>query len=107
MVVYFARPGHFQPIGRMLSTHHLSDWINQTFMGRHASIGEDCALTNLVLGCGFRVVYQRKAVVLTNVSITYPALRKILNRTHMKKQFPTKTMLAQTATTFYSATLTD
>jgi len=58
----------------------LKNWINQTFMGRHAAIGEDRALTNLVLSSGFRVVYQREAVVLTKVPTTFTGLRRMLLR---------------------------
>jgi hyaluronan synthase len=76
----FCTPGALSAYRADVITHHLSDWINQTFMGRHATIGEDRALTNLVLGCGFRVVYQRKAVVLTKVPVTYTGLRKMLLR---------------------------
>jgi hyaluronan synthase len=34
----------------------------------------------MVLGCGFRVVYQREAVVLTKVPITFTGLRRMLLR---------------------------
>jgi len=76
----FCTPGALSAYRADVITPHLHDWIEQTFMGRHATIGEDRALTNLVLGCGFRVVYQRKAVVLTKVPVTYTGLRKMLLR---------------------------
>lgn len=76
----FCTPGALSAYRADVINPHLKDWIDQTFMGRHATIGEDRALTNLVLGCGFRVVYQRKAVVLTKVPVTYTGLRKMLLR---------------------------
>jgi hyaluronan synthase len=76
----FCTPGALSAYRADVITPHLPAWSNQTFMGRHATIGEDRALTNLVLGCGFRVVYQRKAVVLTKVPVTYTGLRKMLLR---------------------------
>ena len=49
-------------------------------MGIPAAIGEDRALTNLVISRGFRVVYQREAVVLTKMPVTYAGLRRMLLR---------------------------
>jgi hyaluronan synthase len=76
----FCTPGALSAYRADVITPYLPNWINQTFMGRHAAIGEDRALTNLVLSCGFRVVYQREAVVLTKVPITFTGLRKMLLR---------------------------
>jgi hyaluronan synthase len=59
---------------------HLPDWISQTFMGRRATIGEDRALTNWILRGGYRVVYQREAVVLTKVPTRFASLRRMLLR---------------------------
>jgi hyaluronan synthase len=58
----------------------IKEWSRQTFLGKPATIGEDRALTNLVLAAGHRVVYQRTAVVLTKVPTTYATLRKMLLR---------------------------
>jgi len=76
----FCTPGALSAYRSDVINPHLQDWINQTFMGHHATIGEDRALTNLVLGCGFRVVYQRKAVVLTKVPTNFTGLRRMLLR---------------------------
>jgi hyaluronan synthase len=76
----FCTPGALSAYRAEVINPHLSNWINQTFMGRLAAIGEDRALTNLVLGCGFRVVYQREAVVMTKIPITFRGLRKMLLR---------------------------
>lgn len=76
----FCTPGALSAYRADVIHPHLPNWINQTFMGRRAAIGEDRALTNLVLGCGFRVVYQREAVVLTKVPVTFTGLRRMLLR---------------------------
>lgn len=58
----------------------LAGWSVQTFMGKPANIGEDRALTNLVIASGLRVVYQREAVVLTKVPVRFQGLRRMLLR---------------------------
>ena len=76
----FCTPGALSAYRAEVIIPHLPNWINQTFMGHPAAIGEDRALTNLILGCGFRVVYQRKAVVMTKIPITFKGLRRMLLR---------------------------
>lgn len=58
----------------------LEEWRRQTFMGLPANIGEDRALTNLVLRQGFYTVYQRNAVVYTKVPETYRGLVRMYLR---------------------------
>lgn len=58
----------------------LRRWAEQTFLGRPAKIGEDRALSNVVLGRGYRVVYQKRAVVLTKIPDAYRGLSKMLLR---------------------------
>ena len=58
----------------------LDEWVNQRFMGRPASIGEDRAMTNLILRSGYHVTYQRDAVVRTMVPTKYNNLCKMLLR---------------------------
>jgi len=55
-------------------------WVRQTFMGRSSAIGEDRALTNMILEQGYGVVMQRSARISTNVPETYGALAKTLLR---------------------------
>jgi len=76
----FCTPGALSAYRAEIIEPHLMEWANQTFMGTRANIGEDRALTNLVLGCGYRVVYQRNAVVLTKMPVTYGGLRRMLLR---------------------------
>ena len=61
----FCTPGALSAYRTSALKPLLAEWSTQTFMGKPATIGEDRALTNLVLATGHRVVYQRNAVVLT------------------------------------------
>jgi hyaluronan synthase len=63
----FCTPGALSAYRADVVRANLSTWINQTFMGKRATIGEDRALTNLILRMGYRVVYQRKAIVNTKI----------------------------------------
>ncbi|MDR7210453.1 glycosyltransferase [Flavobacterium piscis] len=58
----------------------LDEWINQTFMGEPSDIGEDRAMTNMILKQGFRVLFQKNAVVLTSVPEEYTGLYKMFIR---------------------------
>ncbi|MCF8041906.1 MAG: glycosyltransferase [Desulfarculaceae bacterium] len=59
---------------------HLDAWLNQHFCGRPANIGEDRALTNLVLKSGHHVLFARQAVVLTEVPLHYKGLCRMFLR---------------------------
>lgn len=58
----------------------LNDWINQTFMGTPSDIGEDRAMTNMILKQGYVVLFQRNANVLTNVPEKYKGLYRMFIR---------------------------
>ncbi|RWW91669.1 glycosyltransferase [Flavobacterium cerinum] len=58
----------------------LPEWINQTFMGEASDIGEDRAMTNMILKQGHHVLFQRNAYVLTNVPEKYSGLYKMFIR---------------------------
>src|SRR5690606_34987353 len=58
----------------------LPDWINQTFMGRPSDIGEDRAMTNMILKKGHHVLFQRNAYCYTNVPEKYKGLYKMFIR---------------------------
>ena len=45
----------------------LPEWLNQTFMGRPATFGDDRSLTNSLLRRGYKVVYESQARVTTLV----------------------------------------
>ena len=58
----------------------LPEWINQKFMGQPSDIGEDRAMTNMILKQGKKVLFQRNAVVLTDVPEHYTGLYKMFIR---------------------------
>ena len=59
---------------------NLDAWMNQTFMGRPSTIGEDRAMTNFILKDGYSVKFQSDAIVYTNVPTAYKQLCKMLLR---------------------------
>lgn len=58
----------------------LEEWINQTFMGKSSDIGEDRAMTNMILKQGYHVLFQRNAFAYTNVPEKYTGLYKMFIR---------------------------
>lgn len=56
------------------------EWINQTFMGQVSKIGEDRAMTNMILKQGYKVFFQRNAYVYTNIPERYKNLYKMFIR---------------------------
>lgn len=58
----------------------LNDWINQTFFGKPTDIGEDRAMTNMILKQGYDVKFQSNAHVLTNIPEKYNNLQKMYTR---------------------------
>lgn len=58
----------------------LPEWIDQKFMGKASDIGEDRAMTNMILKQGKKVLFQRNAVVLTDVPERYQGLYKMFIR---------------------------
>lgn len=76
----FCTPGALSAYRTTALKPLLEEWSQQTFMGKPATIGEDRALTNLILATGHRVVYQRNAVVLTKAPTTFGSLRLMLTR---------------------------
>ncbi|MGA7292682.1 MAG: glycosyltransferase [Terriglobales bacterium] len=58
----------------------LDSWLQQSFLGVRATIGEDRALTNDIMRLGYDSVYQRAAMVLTVVPMTYNKLCRMFLR---------------------------
>ncbi len=73
-------PGALSAYRRSVVMNVLQEWLDQKFCGRAANIGEDRAMTNLVLRSGYHVHYQREAMVYTTAPITVPKLWKMLLR---------------------------
>ncbi len=76
----FCTPGALSAYRASIIREQLTGWVKQAFLGSLATIGEDRALTNLVLKAGYRVVYQRESVVLTKVPVAFQGLRKMMLR---------------------------
>ncbi len=67
----------------------LDQWINQTFLGVPCTYGEDRSMTNYILSLGYDAVYQRTAVVHTNVPETYAKLCRMYlrwDRSYIKEE---------------------
>ncbi len=73
-------PGALAAYKREAVMTALPDWINQTFMGKPSDIGEDRAMTNMILKQGYDVEFQRNANVLTNTPEKYEYLSKMFVR---------------------------
>jgi hyaluronan synthase len=73
-------PGALAAYSRSAVFKCLPQWINQTFMGNPSDIGEDRAMTNMILKQGKKVLFQRNAVVLTDVPEKYKGLYKMFIR---------------------------
>lgn len=58
----------------------LPEWIDQKFMGKASDIGEDRALTNMILKQGYSVLFQRNAYAYTNVPEDFKGLYKMFIR---------------------------
>ena len=73
-------PGALAAYRKSVVTEVLKEWMGQTFCGRPANIGEDRAMTNLILRQGFDVVFQQNARVYTEVPVRYLPLCKMYLR---------------------------
>ncbi|NRR91052.1 glycosyltransferase family 2 protein [Winogradskyella undariae] len=73
-------PGALAAYRRSAVFNCLPEWINQTFMGQPSDIGEDRAMTNMILKQGKHVLFQKDAVAYTNVPEEYLGLYKMFIR---------------------------
>lgn len=73
-------PGALSAYRRDLVEKLRDEWAAQTFLGVPATIGEDRALTNLILREGALVRFQANAIVLTEVPLTTTKLARMLLR---------------------------
>ncbi|MCB2193027.1 MAG: glycosyltransferase family 2 protein [Deltaproteobacteria bacterium] len=73
-------PGALAAYREQVVRPHLEAWLKQHFCGRPANIGEDRALTNLVLKNGYHALFSRRAVVLTEVPRCYKGLCRMFLR---------------------------
>ena len=73
-------PGALSAYRREVVLKVLPTWLGQKFFGKPANIGEDRAMTNLILREGYSVHYQKNATVYTNVPVRYKNLCKMFIR---------------------------
>jgi len=73
-------PGALSAYRRTAVIKALPDWINQTFMGKKSDIGEDRAMTNMILKQGKHVLFQRNAPVFTLAPEKFRNLHKMFTR---------------------------
>lgn len=73
-------PGALSAYRRDAVLNCLDEWINQKFLGQDATIGEDRAMTNLILKQGRDVQFQKNANVLTNTPVGFKTLHKMFTR---------------------------
>jgi len=73
-------PGALSAYRRGVVMEILQEWLNQTFCGQAANIGEDRAMTNLILREGYYVLFQQNARVYTEVPVKYVNLCKMYLR---------------------------
>jgi hyaluronan synthase len=79
-VLVLCTPGALAAYRREAVFACLEEWINQTFNGKPSDIGEDRAMTNMILKQGCKVLFQRNAYVFTNVPEQYAGLYKMFIR---------------------------
>jgi len=73
-------PGALSAYRRDVVMKVLHEWLNQRYCGRPAAIGEDRAMTNLILREGCSVLFQQNAIVYTEIPVTYTKLCKMYLR---------------------------
>jgi hyaluronan synthase len=73
-------PGALSAFRRSIILPYLTEWTQQTFLGRPVGHGEDQALTNIVLRQGYDTVYQRTATVHTLAPTTYRQMSRMFLR---------------------------
>lgn len=73
-------PGALSAYRKEAVMNVLDRWINQKFAGEIATIGEDRAMTNMILEQSYNVLFQKNANVLTNTPTRFENLHKMFTR---------------------------
>ncbi|HBG27841.1 MAG: hypothetical protein A2Y10_06830 [Planctomycetes bacterium GWF2_41_51] len=76
----FCTPGALSAYRKKAINKDLKAWLEQTFFGKPATIGEDRAITNIVLRNGYHVKFQSNSLVYTIVPTAYKQLCKMYLR---------------------------
>lgn len=76
----FCTPGALS-VYRAGVVHKVADeWVNQTFLGRICTTGEDRAMTNLILREGWLTAYQGNAIVRSKMPSNYVGMARMFLR---------------------------
>lgn len=73
-------PGALSAYRKSAVMPFLTEWLNQTFMGTPAKIGEDRAIATMILQHGYKVVFQSNAIAWTCIPYTYGKFCRMLIR---------------------------
>lgn len=73
-------PGALSAYRKSAIMPFLDQWLNQTFLGAPAAIGEDRAIATMILQHGYKIVFQRNAIAFTCIPDTYSRFCKMLLR---------------------------
>lgn len=76
----FCTPGALSIYRAEIVRRVADEWVNQKFLGMPCTIGEDRAMTNLILREGWMTAYQGNAVVWSKMPHTYTGMCKMLLR---------------------------
>ncbi|MBN1795307.1 MAG: glycosyltransferase family 2 protein [Sedimentisphaerales bacterium] len=76
----FCTPGALSAYRKKAFEKNLQTWLNQKFFGKLATIGEDRAMTNIIIRNGWKVKFQSNAHVFTNIPVGYRKLCKMFLR---------------------------
>ena len=85
----FCCPGALTALRAEAVHRVLPRWRSQRFLGTHCTFGEDRAMTNYLLDCGYDALYQRTAVVHTVVPLAFEKLCKMFlrwNRSYVREE---------------------
>lgn len=80
MKTVLCTPGALSAYRREAVLGALEAWVNQTFLGVKTDIGEDRAMTNMIMEQGYSILFQSNAIVHTNIPETYSTLRRMFTR---------------------------
>ena len=73
-------PGALSAYRKSIVMPFIDEWLNQTFLGAPANIGEDRAIATMILEHNFKVTFQSNAVAATCIPHTYGRFCKMLLR---------------------------
>jgi len=80
MKTVLCTPGALSAYRKVAVMNCLENWINQSFLGVKTDIGEDRAMTNMIMSQGYNILFQSNALVYTNIPETFKTLRRMFTR---------------------------